>query len=239
MTVKRKLSKSEWEILADPVKGLYKVDGDSYILDFEDKAFETLKDENAVLKAEKAKGDAEEAARIAAAEERGRKKAEEEYKQAKADKNVEAIEASWTKKYGELEVKLKAAEDAHQVFARKAMIDSAVVEMANRISTTPELIYPHIERRLDLDFSGAEPKLFVKDESGLRSALTLQELEKSFVDNSKFATIIKQNGAGSGATVPPNSQTTPPSGASGVQEPKPAINLLTASYAEAKAAGQI
>lgn len=239
MTVKRKLTKSEWEILTEPVKGLYKVDGDDYVLDFEDKAFESLKDENSQLKAEKTKRDAEEAARIVAAEERGRQKAEKEYKQAKEDKNIDAIEASWSKKYSDLEAKLKAAEDAHQVFARKAMIDGAVVEMANRISITPELIYPHIERRLDLDFSGTEPKLFVKDENGLRSALNLQELEKSFVDNPKFAAIIKQNGASSGATVPPNSQTTPPSGASGVQEPKPAINLLTASYGEVKAAGLI
>lgn len=205
MKLKRKISQSELDQLTKEVQELYTKVGDEFVLDLDDTAFETLKAEKASLKKELDDYKAEEEERIRKAEERAKKKAEEAYEKAKGDKDVEAIEKSWTDKYSKLETEFKGLQEKHNGYVTKSLVDSAVTSMANEISTHPNLISPHIRSRLGVDLTGDTPKLVVLDENGQRSALTVDELKKSFVDNKDFSAIIKATSANGGAKAGANS----------------------------------
>lgn len=212
MKLKRKITESEFNALDENKKSLYVKDGENYIVDIDDTAFETLKEEKANLKKELDNYKAEEEERIRKAEERAEKKALEAYEKAKGDKDVEAIEKSWTDKYGKLESEFKDLQEKHNGYVTKSLVDSAVTAMANEISTHPNLITPHIRSRLGVDLSGDSPKLVVLDENGQRSALTVDELKKSFIDNKEFSAIIKATSANGGAKAGASSPSGTPTG---------------------------
>lgn len=199
MKLKRKITQSELDALAEHLKGLYVKQGDSYILDVEDTAFEELKTEKKALADELKEYKDKEAERIREAEERAEKRAKEKYEKAKTDKDVEAIEKSWSEKYDKLEEQHKSLETKHNDYVTKSLIDNVVNTMANEISTSPTLIAPHIRSRLSVDLTSDTPKIIVLDTDGNRSALTVDELKKSFIDNKDFGAIIKATSASGGA----------------------------------------
>lgn len=199
MKLKRKISQSELEQLTKELQELYTKVGDEFVLNLDDTAFETLKAEKKSAEEKLAKYEQEEEERIRKAEERAKKKAQEEYEKAKGDKDVEAIEKSWTDKYSKLETEFKGLQEKHNGYVTKSLVETAVTTMANEISTHPNLISPHIRSRLGVDLTGDSPKLVVLDENGQRSALTVDELKKSFVDNKEFSAIIKATSANGGA----------------------------------------
>lgn len=199
MKLKRKISQSELEQLTKELQELYTKVGDEFVLNLDDTAFETLKAEKKSAEEKLAKYEQEEEERIRKAEERAKKKAQEEYEKAKGDKDVEAIEKSWTDKYSKLETEFKGLQEKHNGYVTKSLVETAVTAMANEISTHPSLISPHIRSRLGVDLTGDSPKLVVLDENGQRSALTVDELKKSFVDNKEFSAIIKATSANGGA----------------------------------------
>lgn len=199
MKLKRKISQSELEQLTKELQELYTKVGDEFVLNLDDTAFETLKAEKKSAEEKLAKYEQEEEERIRKAEERAKKKAQEEYEKAKGDKDVEAIEKSWTDKYSKLETEFKGLQEKHNGYVIKSLVETAVTAMANEISTHPSLISPHIRSRLGVDLTGDSSKLVVLDENGQRSALTVDELKKSFVDNKEFSAIIKATSANGGA----------------------------------------
>lgn len=199
MKLKRKISQSELEQLTKELQELYTKVGDEFVLNLDDTAFETLKAEKKSAEEKLAKYEQEEEERIRKAEERAKKKAQEEYEKAKGDKDVEAIEKSWTDKYSKLETEFKGLQEKHNGYVTKSLVETAVTAMANEISTHPSLISPHIRSRFGVDLTGDSPKLVVLDENGQRSALTVDELKKSFVDNKEFSAIIKATSANGGA----------------------------------------
>ena len=215
MKLKRKITKAEFEALSEVQQGLYVADNDDYVLDIEDSAFENLKSEKKAIQDKLAKYEAEEEERIRKAEERAKKKALEEYEKAKDDKDIEAIEKSWQEKYDKLNAEKTASDERYSNYVKKALIDTEVMRMANEISTAPTLLAPHIRSRLDVDFTGEQPKLIVLDNNGMRSANTVAELQKSFIDNKDFNAIIKITTANGGANSGKFTETPHNSGASG------------------------
>jgi len=215
MKLKRKITKAEFEALSEVQQGLYVADNDDYVLDIEDSAFENLKSEKKAIQDKLAKYEAEEEERIRKAEERAKKKALEEYEKAKDDKDIEAIEKSWQEKYDKLNAEKTASDERYSNYVKKALIDTEVMRMANEISTAPALLAPHIRSRLDVDFTGEQPKLIVLDNNGMRSANTVAELQKSFIDNKDFNAIIKITTANGGANSGKFTETPHNSGASG------------------------
>ena len=199
MKLKRKITKAEFEALSDAQKALYVADNEDYVLDIEDSAFENLKNEKKAIQDKLAKYEAEEEERIRKAEERAKKKAQEEYEKAKGDKDVEAIEKSWGDKYSKLESEFNDLKIKHSDYITKSLLDDVVNKMSNEISTAPALIAPHIRSRLSVDFTSDSPKVVVLDDNGQRSALTVDELKKSFIDNKDFGAIIKAHTANGGA----------------------------------------
>lgn len=199
MKFKRKISKQEFEQLTEQQKLLYVASGEDYILDIDDPAFETLKGEKKALQDQLNEFKVKEEEKIRQAEERAEQRAKEKYEKAKTDKDVETIERSWQEKYAKLEGEKKIADEKYSAYVKKSLIDNEVNRMANEISTSPTLISPHIRSRLDVDLTGDEPKLIVLDDKGQRSALTIDELQKSFIDNKDFGAIIKVTSANGGA----------------------------------------
>lgn len=205
MKLKRKISKTEYENLTEAQQGLYIESDGSYVLDIDDTAFETLKAEKKAKEDELAKYKADEEKRLKEAEERAEKRAEEKYKKAMEDKNVEEIEKAWQEKYSKLEQSNKELQTKYTDYVKDTLISTTVKNMADEISTSPVLISPHIRGRLAVDMSGDKPKVVVTNENGEYSALTLDELKQTFIDNPEFSAIIKKSSS---------------SGAKGTQQPQ-------------------
>lgn len=191
MALKRKITKAEYDALSEVLQAEYRQDGDSYVLDLEDSGFDALKAEKARLAEELRK---KEEAEAAAAEE-ARKERE---KAAKAAGDMEALEASWKEKYdrdlaAEREKASTSTKALEAVFVNKVARD-----LAEKISTVPDLLVDVIKKRLTVETNGGTPITRVVDVNGQPSALSISDLEKEFVDNPAYAAIIKASNANGG-----------------------------------------
>lgn len=203
MALKSKLTKAEFDALADGMKEHYKESNGSYLLDSDDAAelrrakdaaaeeARIAKEEAAKLKREK--DEADEAARLAR-EEAARKKGD-----------TAALEASWKEKLDAAEAKHKA-----EIEALNKQIDSLTVTAEARrisadISTAPDLIEDAIAKRLRREVVDGVPVVRTVDANGQPSAKTLAELQEEFVANPKYASIMigsKANGGGASNSNP-------------------------------------
>lgn len=78
-----------------------------------------------------------------------------------------------------------------QSFIRTQLVDGRATALATEISTVPTLMTPHIRSRLDVDFTGTEPKLVIKGADGKPDpALTIDKLKAEVVANKEFASIL-------------------------------------------------
>lgn len=203
MALKSKLTKAEYDALADGLKEHYKESNGAYLLDSDDaaelrRAKERSDEEARAAKAEadrlkKEKDDADEEAR----------KAREEAARKKGD--VTALEASWQEK-------LAAAETKHNgaIAELNRQIDELTVKaearkIAAEISTTPDLLEDVIAKRLRREVVDGVPTVRTLDAAGQPSAKTLAELQEEFVANPKYAAIMigsKANGGGAHNATP-------------------------------------
>lgn len=192
MALKRKLTTAEYDALSDALKGEYKQDGDSYVLDVEDDpAFSSLKEEKRRLKEQLDAAQAEKTAR-----EEAERLAREEAAKSKGD--VDALEKSWKEKY---ERDLKTEQDkatAANAALQTAFVDSTAQALAQEISLVPTLMVDLIKRRLRVEIVEGAPITRVVDAAGRPSALSVTDLKKEFVDNPEFAAIIKGSNANGG-----------------------------------------
>lgn len=198
MALKRKITKAEFDALSDDLKAEYKQDGDNYVLDVEDAGFDALKEEK---RKEKERADALQAqldkdkAAKDAADEKARKEAE---KAAKAAGDTEALDKSWKEKYD----RDMAAKDEDNKKNRRALesifITKVAQDMANEISTVPDLLVDKIKARLTVETAGDMPITRVVDAQGQPSALSLDDLKKEFLDNPAYKAIIKASNANGG-----------------------------------------
>lgn len=198
MALKNKITKAEFDALADALKEHYKAAGDSYVLDTDEAngalaardAEKRRADELAekLARIEQEKKDAE-AATAAALEEAARKKGD-----------VTALEASWKTKLDDavraVEEKLTAANSTiHTLLVR-----NVASSICNEISVAPELMEPFVTARLTVEGSGDAAITRVLDDKGKPSALSLEEFKKELLANTKFAAIIKGANSSGGGT---------------------------------------
>ena len=180
MALKRKITKAEFDALADVLKAEYKASGDSYVLDTDDAA-----DLIAARDREK------EARRQAEKEAKEAKDALDALKDDKSrkDGDIEALEASWKAKLAAAEK--KAADlDATLNNERK---DRYVTAEADRIAkrfTVPGLMRDQIAKRLQVEIHDGKPIVRVLDKDGKPSANSVADLEKELVDNPEFKGIV-------------------------------------------------
>lgn len=188
MALKRKITAAEYEALNDSLKGEYKADGDSYVLDLEDTGFNELKAERDA--ARQALRDRE------AADAEAKRKAAED--KAKADGDIAALEKSWKEKAERDTAAEREKTQKAQAALRVATVDRVAAEIAHRISTVPALIQPLVASRLDVEIHDETPLVRVKDAAGRPSALSISDLEKEFLDSPAYKAVMKGSDARGG-----------------------------------------
>lgn len=104
--------------------------------------------------------------------------------------DVEALKTAHGKEVGKL-----------KTFAETTLKTNKATELATKISNSPKLMLPHILDRLEVDMSGDEPKLSIKDKDGKVSAdMTIEKLGAELVANPDFkAIVIASKASGGGA----------------------------------------
>ncbi|URA06864.1 scaffold protein [Xanthomonas phage Langgrundblatt2] len=196
MALKRKITKDAFDKLADNIKFEYVADGDNYVLQTEgDEDIGPLKRANQRLKdqVEHLEGKNDELAG---------KLDKIEKNPARKQGDIDALERQWAKdtetKVGEVTAKLEKANS----FIKQSLLENAASSLAEKISTSPAIIRPHIERRLTVDIDGDAPVVKVLGADGKASALTVEKLGEEFVANKDFSSIIRVTKASGGAGSP-------------------------------------
>lgn len=196
MALKRKITKDAFDKLADNIKFEYVADGDNYVLQTEgDEDIGPLKRANQRLKdqVEHLEGKNDELAG---------KLDKIEKNPARKQGDIDALERQWAKDketaVNEVTAKLEKANG----FIKQSLLENAASSLAEKISTSPAIIRPHIERRLTVDIDGDTPSIKVLDKDGKASALTVDKLGEEFVANKDFSSIIRVTKASGGAGSP-------------------------------------
>lgn len=211
--LKRKISKDVFDKLSDELKGAYEEKDGSYLLKVEgdDDAGELKRAKDREVQARK---DAE-------------KKAKELQEQldelsgndAKKRGDIETLEKSWKEKNEKLEKDFKEKLAKKDDFIRNTLVDSVARQLATKLSgDKATLLLPHVKSRLTADLDGDVPTTKILDATGKVSALTIEELEKEFVANKDFSTIIvgsKASGSGTSKETQQKGQGSAPLGANG------------------------
>lgn len=201
--MKRKITQAEFDALSDALKALYKKDGEAFILELEDdESFSALKEEKRKEKEAREVAEAELAKRVKADEAAAETLRLEREKSAKASGDVEALESSWKEKHEKDVAAARSEGETAKAALKGIFINKVAKDIADAISTVPDLIVDKIRARLDLEISDGVPITRVLDANGKPSALSLDDLQKEFVDNKSYAAIIKASdaiGGGAGA----------------------------------------
>lgn len=204
MALKRKLTKEAYEKLAKELQAEYKeVEGD-YILDVESSEIESnhpkmLEDFGNLNRAKDRETQASK-------ELREKLKAIEDQKNDDNDNNyrkkgdIEALEKSWNSKLEAQTLESSEKLSKKDKIINKLLINDKAQEIANEISTSPNIIMPHIKQRLTVESVGDDAKTRVLDKDGNLSATTISELKEEFKANADYSAIIKATqGSGGGA----------------------------------------
>ena len=191
--LKRKIDKKAFDELDEAIKKLYSEKDGSYVLAIEgdDDAGELKRAKDREVQARK---DAEKKA----------KELQEQLDEATGNDarkrgDIETLEKSWKEKFDKREKELLDKLSGKETYIRSTLVDNVATQLAAKISTTPNLMLPHIKARLAADFDGDTPVTRILDKDGKVSALSLEDLEKEFVANKDFSAIIvgsKASGSG-------------------------------------------
>ncbi len=117
--------------------------------------------------------------------------------------DVEALEKSYKEKISKLEGEYKGQLDSANSNLHKLLIDNKAIAIAQEISTSPELILPHIKARLTVDTQDGEATTRVIGGDGKITASTLDDLKAEFIGNEKFSSVIigsKASGGGASSS---------------------------------------
>tara|TARA_R110000803_G_scaffold19510_7_gene50997 strand:+ start:650 stop:1369 length:720 start_codon:yes stop_codon:yes gene_type:complete len=201
--MKYKLTKVEFEALSEDVSKEYILEGDSAVLNIEGDDAPTAEK---IATLEKKRG----------IEAEHRKTAETKVKEAddraaklqkdleNAGGNKDAIEKLKTEHATALETmrEERANESAKVVADRNAaMIREEATKFSNDHFTIPGLISEQVARRLVVEEVNGVPVVRVQNADGTPSTAALADLQKEFLDNKEFSSIIKAKaGSGGGAT---------------------------------------
>lgn len=121
---------------------------------------------------------------------------------AEKDGDVEALKASWQKKYDTDLASANERADSLDNMLKHEKIHSQAVELATTLAVpgSADVLLPHIEKRLSMDIKDGRAVAVVMDTAGRPSALTVEELGKEIANNAAFAPlIVASNAAGGGA----------------------------------------
>jgi len=197
--MKYQVTKAAFEALDEDIQKLYGSEKDGNhtlkIEGLEIPDVEGLKAKNAqLLKEAKEAKDAKKAAETKATDDAA----------AAAQKagDVDAINASWQKKYDDALAEANTKADDALRMLRLEKVHSQAIELATTLAVpgSADVLLPHIESRLSMDIKDGRAVAVVMDTAGKPSALTVEELGKEIANNAAFAPlIVASNAAGGGA----------------------------------------
>lgn len=120
--------------------------------------------------------------------------------QEKAKGDVDAVDASWKKKFEEREAELQKQNSDLLNNIKSSKKDSAALNLATELTDgkANNLILPHITSRLDVEIVEGVPVVKVLDKDGKPSANNLEDLKKEFFTNEEFSAIVVSSKAGGG-----------------------------------------
>lgn len=211
MALKRKITKEEYDALSDVLKAEYKGDGAGYVLDTEPdedtaplrSALERVKEEARLLREANAERERTEAQRIREG--------------ILAGGNVDEIRSALEQEREQLRSELTGQISAKDQVIGRLLVDDRANNIAIKLAGKhARLILPHIRARLKVDFTGEDPRAVVVTEAGQPSTLSIDDLEKEFLKNPDFASILvgvdssgggASRDTGGGASKKPNEYT--------------------------------
>lgn len=117
----------------------------------------------------------------------------------KAD--VEKLETSYKTKFAAREKELTGSIAAMEKQLQTMLVDNVALSLATEISTSPQLMLPHIQKKLRAERNAAgEFETRILGDDGAPSALTVDDLKKNLLADKQFAPIvIASKGSGGGA----------------------------------------
>lgn len=183
MAMKKKITKADYEKLAEGLKGEYVEKNGEYHLDLDDE------ESGALLRAKDREKELRKEAE-ARAKELEAKLAEVQDGDSRKRGDIETLEKSWKSKLDETTKGLTEKLSKKDSYIKSALVDNVAQQLASKISTSPALIMPHIKARLTADLDGDAPSTKVLDKDGKLSALTVDDLANEFVTNPDFGAII-------------------------------------------------
>lgn len=137
----------------------------------------------------------------------------------KAD--VDKLEASYKAKLADTEKVLKSQLAGAESSLNTLLVENVAQRIATEISTSPELLIPHIRGRLKAEIVEGKPFTRVLDSNGALSANSIDDFKKEIIENPVFSPIIISSRA-SGSSAPQG-------GSSGRTTSKTDQNLATLS----------
>jgi hypothetical protein len=180
----------------DPgLAGMYVKDGDEFVLQIEGE-----EDTGALKRALERERESAKTSKAELADLKTRLQTiEDESNKSKAKAgDVTALEESYKKKLADAEANAKRELEARDQFIRQSLVDNVANGIAKEISTAPDLILPHVLKRLTVELVEGKPITRVLDKDGKPSAATTKELAQEFVANPSFAAVITASKAAGG-----------------------------------------
>lgn len=142
----------------------------------------------------------------------------EEAKQAAADEaaaksgDVEALTASWQKKWDAREVEWQAREAELTGSLTQMTSGATATDIANRLAVDAdhaENIADYLKARLRTEFEGGTPRTVVLGQDGKPSALTVEELESEVAEMPRFSRLVAGTKAAGGGAAHANGGAAP------------------------------
>lgn len=211
MALKYRITKAAHSKLGDEMQAEYKADGDThFVLDVSG-----LEDTDA-LKRAKDRADQEVVDLKADLAEANKKVKTLETAAGEGGQDVARLTRSHERKIATITETHEGVVGKLHTFIKGLLQSGKAKELATSISSVPSLMAEHIEKRLDVDFTGDEPKLIIKNKDGAADpAMTMDKLKSELVANPEFKSILVGNRAtgsaaphgvlpGAGATSPNN-----------------------------------
>lgn len=182
--LKRKIDETTFNGLSDILKAEYTKNGNEYVLDTDDARDLT------------AARDFEKRAKEELKKERDAIKTELDNMKA-AGGDWQTLEASYKQKIADKDAEIAAVNTTLTGERKDRYIGAAAMEIASKNFTTPKLMVKEIAARLDLDKDGKT--VIVVGADGKKSASSLEDLTKEFVDNADYKSIVLVNKASGSA----------------------------------------
>lgn len=189
MSLKRKITKAEYEKLHEAIKVEYKAEGEDFVLDaegFDDaSALKRAKDREVETRKEA------EAALVTANSEL------KILREAKGD--IVVLEKSWKTKQLEADELHKKEVTRLTNFLNSSLVDAVAQKISTELAgENADILVPHVKLRLSANLEGDKPLTRVLDAEGKPSAMSVDELTKEFRGNKRYAPLVIQSMASGG-----------------------------------------